>query len=84
MVLDVTMRGAGITLLPLFTVINEVRARRLKRILPAWRSPDIGIYALLPSRHFLNAKTRVWLEWVETRITPQVEADAAFFSGASR
>lgn len=84
MVLDVTMRGAGITLLPLFTVIDAVRARHLKRVLPAWRSPDIGIYALLPSRHFLNAKTRAWLEWVETRITPQVEADAAFFSDGSR
>jgi DNA-binding transcriptional LysR family regulator len=84
MVLDVTLRGAGITLLPLFTVIDAVRAGRLKRVLPTWRSPDIGIYALLPSRHFLNAKTRAWLEWVEQRITPQLKADAAYFSRKTR
>jgi DNA-binding transcriptional LysR family regulator len=80
MVLDVALRGAGITLLPLFTVIDAVRAGRLKRVLPTWRSPDIGIYALLPSRHFLNAKTRAWLEWVEQRITPQLKSDAEYFS----
>jgi DNA-binding transcriptional LysR family regulator len=84
MVLDVTLRGAGITLLPLFTVIDAVRAGRLKRVLPTWRSPDIGIYALLPSRHYLNAKTRAWLEWVEQRITPQLKADADYFSRKTR
>jgi DNA-binding transcriptional LysR family regulator len=84
MVLDVTLRGAGITLLPLFTVIDAVRAGRLKRVLPTWRSPDIGIYALLPSRHYLNAKTRAWLECVEQRITPLLKADADYFSRKSQ
>jgi DNA-binding transcriptional LysR family regulator len=84
MVLDVTLRGAGITLLPLFTVIDAVRAGRLKRVLPTWRSPDIGVYALLPSRHYLNAKTRAWLEWVEQRIKPQLKADADYFSRKTR
>jgi DNA-binding transcriptional LysR family regulator len=84
MVLDVTLRGAGITLLPLFTVIDAIRAKRLTRVLPTWRSPDIGIYAMLPSRHFLNAKTRAWLEWVEHRIAPQLKADAEYFSRKAR
>ncbi|MGF6781569.1 LysR family transcriptional regulator [Paraburkholderia sp. GAS334] len=80
LLLDVTLRGAGITLLPLFSVIDAVRAGRLRRVLPAWRSPDIGAYALLPSRQFMGAKTSAWLEWVESRISPQLEKDAAFFS----
>jgi len=84
MVLDTTLRGAGITLLPLFTVIDAVRAGHLRRVLPAWRSPDIGVYAMLPSRHYLNAKTRAWLEWVERRIAPQLKADAVYFSGDAR
>lgn len=71
---------AGITLLPMFTVIDAVKAGKLKRVLPEWRSPDIGIYALLPSRQFLSAKTRAWLDWVESRMTPQLESDFAFFS----
>ncbi|MCC8392633.1 LysR family transcriptional regulator [Paraburkholderia sp. MMS20-SJTR3] len=79
MLLDVALRGAGITLLPLFTVIDAVRAGRLMRVLPQWRSPDIGVYALLPSRQFLNAKTRAWLEWSEQYVAPRVAEDAGFF-----
>jgi DNA-binding transcriptional LysR family regulator len=84
MVLETALQSAGITLLPLFTVIEAVRAKRLVRVLPSWRSSDIGIYALLPSRHFMNAKTRVWLEWVEENIRPRLEMDAQYFSRRTR
>jgi len=79
LIVDVALRGAGITLLPLFSVIDAVRAGRLVRILPAWRSPDIGVYALLPSRHFMDARTRAWLDWVDAHIVPRVAADTAYF-----
>jgi DNA-binding transcriptional LysR family regulator len=80
MVLDATLRGAGITLLPLFSVIDAVRAGRLVHILPGWRSPAINVYALLPSRHFMDARTRAWLDWVDMHIVPRLEADTAYFS----
>lgn len=79
LIADVALRGAGITLLPLFSVIDAVRAGRLVRILPGWRSPDIGVYALLPSRHFMDARTRAWLDWVDAHIVPRVAADTAYF-----
>lgn len=78
LLLDVTLRGAGVTLLPLFSVIDAIRAGRLRRVLPAWRSPDIGVHALLPSRHFMDAKTGAWLEWADKRITPRLREDAAY------
>ncbi|RZT42126.1 LysR family transcriptional regulator [Cupriavidus agavae] len=78
--LDVAKRGSGITLLPLFSVIDDIRRGHLVHVLPAWRSPDIGVYAMLPSRHFLDARTRAWLDWVAQHISPQLESDAAFFS----
>lgn len=80
LLVDVTKRGGGITLLPLFSVIDQIKAGELKRVLPAWRSPDIGVYALFPSRRFIDAKTRAWLEWVQECIASKVDADAAFFS----
>lgn len=80
LLLDVTLRGAGITLLPLFSVIDAIRNGRLQRVLPAWRSPDIGVFALLPSRHFMDAKTRAWLEWADKQISPRLREDAAFFT----
>lgn len=80
LLLDVAMRGAGITLLPLYSVIDAIRAGRLRRVLPAWRSLDIGVFAMLPSRHFVDAKTRAWLEWTDRCISPRLRDDAAFFA----
>ncbi|MBT2792330.1 LysR family transcriptional regulator [Paraburkholderia strydomiana] len=80
LLLDDAVRSAGITLLPLFSVIDAIRDGRLRGVLPAWRSPDIGIYALLPSRHFMDARTRAWSEWAERRIAPRLREDAAFFT----
>ncbi|MEN2388545.1 LysR family transcriptional regulator [Comamonas sp. A7-5] len=76
---EVAMRGGGLTLLPLFSVIDRIRAGQLRRVMPQWRSPDIGVYALYPTRHFMDAKTRAWLDWIDAVVAPQVEADAAFF-----
>ncbi len=78
--LRMALRGAGVTFLPLFSVIDAIRAGQLQRVLPAWRGPDIGVYALLPSRRFMDAKTRAWLTWSEKRISPALREDAAFFT----
>ncbi|CAM4177077.1 HTH lysR-type domain-containing protein [Kerstersia similis] len=82
LLLEMATRGAGVTLLPLFSVIDAIQAGRLIRVLPRWRSPDIGVFALLPSRSFVDAKTRVWLKWIEQHISPRLQADAAYFSPA--
>ncbi len=71
--------GMGIALLPLFSVIDSVRAGQLTHILAPWRSPDIGVFALMPSRHYLDAKTRVWMEFIGERIAPAIEEDASYF-----
>jgi len=79
LLLTVALRDAGIALLPLFSVIDAIRAGHLKRVLPGWRSPEIGVYALLPSRKFLEAKTRAWLHWTEAQIAPKIQADVDYF-----
>jgi DNA-binding transcriptional LysR family regulator len=84
LLLDVALQGAGIALLPLFSVIDAIRAGTLKRVLSAWRSPDIGVYALLPSRQFMDARTRAWLEWAEQKIAPRLKEDAAYFMRGSK
>ncbi|MGY2485544.1 LysR family transcriptional regulator [Cupriavidus sp. CP313] len=73
--------GMGIALLPLFSVIEAIRSGRLKRILAPWRSPDIGVFALMPSRHYMDAKTRAWLDFIDERIAPEIEQDARFIDG---
>lgn len=79
LLLDMVQQDMGIALLPTFTVIEAVRTGRLCRVLADWRSPDIGVYTLLPSRHFIDAKTRAWLKWVDQHISPKIQNDTEYF-----
>ena len=81
---DAAQDGAGIALLPLFSVIDAVRAGRLVRVLPAWRSQDIGVFALMPSRQFVDARTRAWLSFLDERLAPAIREDARFFGAPGR
>ncbi|WP_213780694.1 LysR family transcriptional regulator [Caballeronia sp. dw_276] len=72
-------QASGIILLPCFTVKESIRSGRLVRILPSWRSPEVGAYALYPSRHFLDAKTKAWLDLLKARVTPALAEDALMF-----
>ncbi len=57
-----THHGHGIGLLP-FTYCDEwIRRGELVRILPKWSSPQIPVHALFPTRRFLPAKLRLFLE----------------------
>lgn len=79
LLLDMVQQDMGIALLPTFAVIEAIRTGRLRRVLADWRSPDIGVYTLLPSRHFIDAKTRAWLTWVEQHICPKIQSDTDYF-----
>lgn len=73
LLLDVVQQDMGVALLPMFSALDAVQNGRLCHILPEWRSPDIGVYTLLPSRHFIDAKTRAWLDWVEEYISQELK-----------
>ena len=56
------LRGHGVGLLP-STYCDEALARgSLVRLLPKWTSPQIPVFAVYPSRKFLPARLRVFLE----------------------
>lgn len=78
-VLDSALRGLGIAMLPFYSVVDDVRSGRLVQVLPAWRSPEIGIFALLPSGRFVDAKTRAWIDLLKEELPPAVARDMAFF-----
>jgi DNA-binding transcriptional LysR family regulator len=60
--------GLGIAMLPIFSVIDKLRSGALAIVLPSWRSPEIGVYVLMPSRRFVEAKTRAWLELLRSEL----------------
>lgn len=60
------VNGLGIALLPTFIIGEELRQGRLKQILPDYCPPEISIYAVFPSRRYLSAKVRTFVDFLST------------------
>ena len=62
--LRATLDGAGISGQPLDLVANYLKSGQLTRILSPWITGRFTLYAALPSRKFMPARTRAFLELV--------------------
>lgn len=60
--------GMGIGLLPAFATTDGLKTGKLVRLLPGYRLQEHGIYALYPSRQFLDAKIKTWLEFLKKEL----------------
>ncbi|MCK5649406.1 MAG: LysR family transcriptional regulator [Gammaproteobacteria bacterium] len=56
--------GLGITLLPTFIVGSEFCSGQLQQVLPDYYSSEISIYAIFPSRRYLSAKVRTFVDFL--------------------
>ncbi|KXS31294.1 MAG: Transcriptional regulator, LysR family [Candidatus Gallionella acididurans] len=67
--LDVLQRllldGAGIGALPDRFVAEDVKRKRLLRVLPEWCLPAVPAWAVMPMRRYLPAKTRAFVAHLE-------------------
>jgi DNA-binding transcriptional LysR family regulator len=64
--------GAGILFQPHFIVDADLAAGRLVQLLVGWRSAELGVYAVYPSRKHLSAKVRTFVDFLAA--TLEVEA----------
>ncbi|MGG2399364.1 LysR family transcriptional regulator [Pseudomonas sp. SH1-B] len=69
--------GMGFCLLPSFVASQPLREGRLLRILPQHRLRALNIYAIYPSRRFLDAKTRTWVDFLKAELPPLLQGDEA-------
>jgi len=61
------LAGMGITALPSFVAEDALRSGRMERVMPDWRIMTMSIYAAMPTRMHVPARTRVFLDFlVET------------------
>ncbi|MDP3670468.1 MAG: LysR family transcriptional regulator [Telluria sp.] len=58
------LEGVGLIRQPLFLIGDELRAGRLVELLTDYRSEELGIYAVYPSRKHLSAKVRVFVDFL--------------------
>ena len=62
--LRATLEGAGIGSLSIHLIAPYLRRGELQQLLPGWRSGSASIYAALPSRKFVPARTRALLDFL--------------------
>ncbi|NWC72471.1 LysR family transcriptional regulator [Pseudomonas sp. P7759] len=63
-----TQEGMGISLLPFFSVSQALQDGSLVRLLPDYRLRERSIFAVYPSRRFLDAKVRTWVEFLQAQL----------------
>jgi len=72
--------GMGIGMLPLYAAIDGLRNGSLVRVLPHYTAQKMNVYALYPSRKFIDAKTRTWVEFLRTHLPKVIERDEALLA----
>lgn len=73
---QLALLGLGVVMLHEPMVVPDVKAGRLQRVLPDWVLREAPVYALMPSR-LLPAKTRLFLEMLSARVTPDLATSFA-------
>ncbi|MGE5650110.1 LysR family transcriptional regulator [Noviherbaspirillum sp. UKPF54] len=65
--------GLGVMRQPLFLLAEELRSGRLVEVLREYRLPEIGIYAVYPSRKHLSAKVRSFVDFLAAEFAQKKE-----------
>jgi DNA-binding transcriptional LysR family regulator len=73
--------GMGIGMLPLYAAVDGLRNGTLVRVLPHHTLQNMNIYALYPSRKFIDAKTRTWVDFLRTHLPEVIARDKALLAG---
>lgn len=58
------LAGLGVAVLPSYVVANALADGRLERVLPGWYFFKVMIYAAMPTRKHVPAKTRAFLDYL--------------------
>ena len=72
--------GMGIGMLPLYAAIDGLRDGSMVRVLPEHTLQKMNIYALYPSRKFIDAKTRTWVEFLRSHMPKVIARDEALLA----
>lgn len=66
--------GAGLAGVPDYFALPDVRQGALRRVLPGWCLPGATAWAVFPGRKLMPAKTRVFVDMLQTSLAPMDSA----------
>lgn len=64
-ILQLVLNGAGIGAIPYSFAVEDLRLKRLVRILPEWSLSSTPVWAVMPMRRYLPAKSRAFISHLE-------------------
>jgi DNA-binding transcriptional LysR family regulator len=77
------LKDTGIVLAPDYLVADELGAGRLIRLLPAYRTRELPVYAVYPHSHCLSAKTRTFIDFLAARFAHLPQSKHVGLNGSS-
>jgi DNA-binding transcriptional LysR family regulator len=60
----------GLALLPAYLCLDDLRAKRLERVLHDWQAPAVQIHVVYPSARYVSPKVKTFVEHLQERTTP--------------
>ena len=76
--------GMGVGALPVYSALQSLEDGSLVRVLPGHTLYPLGVYALYPSRQYLDAKIRTWVEFLRDYMPARLAADQRRLEECSR
>ncbi len=76
--------GIGIGMLPLYAAIDALSDGTLVRVLPEHILQKMNVYALYPSRRYIDAKVRTWVELLRAQVPAMIERDVDTLNAIGR
>ncbi|MFL6607665.1 MAG: LysR family transcriptional regulator [Pseudomonas sp.] len=68
-------KGMGIGIQPIASAVSGLESGTLTRVLPEYRLEELNLFAIYPSRKFVNAKIRTWVAFLKQTIPDMLAAD---------
>lgn len=70
---EAVRHGAGLSVLPDYTVAEDLQSGRLVQVLPDWKLPSGGIHAVFPAARFRPVKVRAFVELLQEQLSPSTD-----------
>ena len=68
-------KGMGIGIQPIASAVSGLESGTLTRVLPEYRLEELNLFAIYPSRKFVDAKIRTWVAFLKQTIPDMLAAD---------
>jgi DNA-binding transcriptional LysR family regulator len=67
--------GMGIGIQPIASAVDGLKAGTLVRVLPEYHFEEFNLFAIYPSRKFVDAKIKTWVEFLKSHIPGMLATD---------